>query len=44
MFIRISRKSYRDYSYSELMLIADLCLFGSPVGVIEIILIQNLCL
>ena len=27
-----------------LKLITDLCLFGTPVGVTELILIQNLCL
>ena len=33
--------SYRAYSYAELMLITDLCLFGSPIGVIELIRIQK---
>ena len=44
MLIRISRRCYRAYSYAELMLITDLCLFGTPVGVTELILIQNLYL
>ena len=38
MFIRDSRRSYRTYSYPELILITNLCLFGTPVGVIELIL------
>ena len=44
MFIRDSRRSYRTYPYSKLILITDLCLFGTPVGVTELILIQNLYL
>ena len=42
--IRISRRSYRSYSYVELMLIPNLCLFKTLVGVTELILIQNLYL
>ena len=38
MFIRDSRRSYRTYSYPELILITNLCLFGTPVGVTELIL------
>ena len=38
MFIRDSRRSYKTYPYSELILITDLCLFGTPVGVTELIL------
>ena len=38
MFIRDSRRSYRTYPYSELIFITDLCLFGTPVGVTELIL------
>ena len=38
MFIRDFRRSYRTYSYPELILITNLCLFGTPVGVIELIL------
>ena len=41
MFIRDSRRSYRAYSYAELILITDLCSFGTPVGVTELILMQN---
>ena len=41
MFIRDSRRSYRAYSYSELILITDLCSFGTPVGVTELMLIQR---
>ena len=37
MFIRDSRSSYRTYPYSELILITDLCLFRTPVGVTELI-------
>ena len=37
MLIQISRKSYRTYRYSELILITDLCLFRTPVGVTELI-------
>ena len=39
MFIRDSRRSYRAFSYPELILITDLCSFGTPVGVTELILI-----
>ena len=38
MFIRDSRRSYRTYSYAELILITDLCAFRIPVGVIELML------
>ena len=38
MFIRDSRRSYITYSYAELILITNLCLFGTPVGVTELIL------
>ena len=38
MLIRISHRSYKAYSYAELILITDLCLFGTPVGVTELIL------
>ena len=41
MFIRDSRRSYRAYSYAELILIIDLCSFGTPVGVTELMLIQR---
>ena len=41
MFIRDSRRSYRTYSYPELILINDLCSFGTLVGVTELILIQR---
>ena len=41
MFIRDSHRSYRAYSYAELILITDLCSFGTPVGVKELILIQR---
>ena len=44
ILIRISRRSYRVSSYAELILITDVCSFGTPVGVIELILIQNLYL
>ena len=37
MFIQDSRRSYRTYTYT------DLCLFGTPVGVTELILITDLC-
>ena len=36
--------SYRAYSYAELILITDLCSFGTPVEVTELILMQNLYL
>ena len=38
MLIRIFHRSYKVYSYTELILITDLCLFGTPVGVTELIL------
>ena len=38
MFIRDSHRSYRTYAYAELTLITDLCSFGTPVGVTELIL------
>ena len=41
MLIRISRRSYRPFSYPELILITDLCSFGTPVGVTELILMQR---
>ena len=41
MFIRDSRRSYRAYSYAELILITDLCSFGTPVGVTELMLMQR---
>ena len=44
ILIRISRRSYRVSSYAELILITDVCSFRTPVGVTELILIQNLYL
>ena len=44
ILIRTSRRSYRFSSYAELILITDVCSFGTPVGVTELILIQNLYL
>ena len=44
MFTRDSRRSYRSYSYAGLILITDLFSVGTPVGVTELILIQNLYL
>ena len=44
ILIRISRRSFRVSSYAELILITDVCSFGTPVGVTELILIQNLYL
>ena len=38
MFIQDSRRSYRTYSYVELILITDLCAFRTPVGVTELML------
>ena len=38
MFIRDSRKSYRTYSYVEVIFITDLCAFRTPVGVTELML------
>ena len=42
MFIRDSRRSYKTYPYSELILIIDLCLFGTPIGVTELIIILRI--
>ena len=39
MFIQDSRRSYRTYSYTRLILITDLISVGTPVGVTEFILI-----
>ena len=39
MFIQDSRRSYRTYTYSELILLTDLFSVGTPVGVTELILI-----
>ena len=44
MLIWIFRRSYRSYSYAELMLITNLCLFGTPVGDTDLTLIWNLYL
>ena len=44
ILIRTSRRSYRVSSYAELILITDVCSFGTPVGVTELNLIQNLYL
>ena len=41
ILVRISRRSLRVSSYAELMLITYLCLFGTPVGATDLILIQN---
>ena len=41
MFLRDFRRSYRAYSYSELILITDLCSFRAPLGVTELMLIQR---
>ena len=38
MFIRDSRRSYRTYSYAELILLKDLGAFRTPVGVTELML------
>ena len=38
MFIRDSRRSYRTYSYAELILTTDLGAFRTPVGVTELML------
>ena len=38
MFVQDSRRSYRTYRYSELILKTYLCLFRTPVGVTELIL------
>ena len=42
ILIQDSRRSYRTYAYTELILITDLYSFETPVGVIELMLIQNL--
>ena len=39
MFIQDSRRSYRTYSYTRLILITDLISVGTPVGVTELILV-----
>ena len=64
MLVRISRRSFRAYSYIKvlvgttqvhytevpvgttglILILQDLYLFGSPVGVTELSLMQNLCL
>ena len=44
MFIRDSRRSYKAYSYTGLILITDLFSVGTLVGVTELILITDLCL
>ena len=44
MFIRDSRRSYRAYSYAGLILITDLFSVGTPVGVTELIIMQDLYL
>ena len=44
VLVQISRRSYITYAYTELILITDLCSFGTPVGVTELILMQNLYL
>ena len=36
--------SYRVTSYAELILITDVCSFGTPVGVTELLLMQDLYL
>ena len=41
MFIRDSRRSYRAYSYAELILITNLCSFGTPVGVTKLMIIHK---
>ena len=38
MFIQDSRRSYKTYAYSELILVTDLYLYRSPIGVTELIL------
>ena len=40
MFIRDSRRSYKTYSYVELILITDLGAFRTPVGVTELSLTE----
>ena len=44
MFIRDSCRSYRAYSYAGFILITDLFSVGTPVGVTELILMQDLYL
>ena len=44
MLVRDSHRSYRAYSYAELILITDLCSFGTPVGVTELIFYAELIL
>ena len=41
ILIRTSRRSYRVSSYAELILITDVCSFGTPVGVTELNQIQE---
>ena len=41
ILIRTSHKSYRVSSYAELILITDVCSFGTPVGVTELNQIQE---
>ena len=41
ILIQTSRRSYRVSSYAELILITDVCSFGTPVGVTELIQIQE---
>ena len=41
LLIRISHRSYRAYSHAKVILITDFCLFGTPVGGTELILIHN---
>ena len=44
ILIQISRRSFIVSSYAELILITNVRSFGTPVGVTELILIQNLYL
>ena len=41
ILIRTSRRSYRVSFYAELILITDVCSFGTPVGVTELNQIQE---
>ena len=41
ILIQTSRRSYRVSSYAEFILITDVCSFGTPVGVTELIQIQE---
>ena len=41
VLIRTSRRSYKVSSYAELILITDVCSFGTPVGVTELNQIQE---